>query len=94
MTNPVKVSLNFREAFIMEFSGGPYDTQRHEAPGQLDWPLPEVVFARSRNKKIIENGYYVKEWESKGKARNTTEARGAVYKWREDEQRQEAGDLV
>ena len=80
-----KVTLNLRETFLIEFSGGPYDTMRQEAPGILDWPLPNIIFAQTKRRHIITDGYYEKTWESEGEAKHSEEARGAIYKWREDE---------
>lgn len=80
------MDLHLREVFAIEFSGGPYDTIRYEAPGELDWPLPKIIYAKDDRHKRIKDGHYEKTWESSGEAKNEKEARGAIYKWREDDE--------
>jgi hypothetical protein len=76
--------MKLRETFIMQFSGGLYDTQTHTAPAELDWPLPEIVYAVDEKKNRIDYGRYVKIFESKGDTPSEGEARGAMYEWLED----------
>lgn len=77
--------LHLRELFAIEFSGGPYDTQRLDAPPELDWPLPETILAKDDHNKRITDGYYEKTWESEGEAQEGKTTRGAIYKWREED---------
>lgn len=76
--------MQLRETFIMQFSGGPYDTESHEAPAELDWPLPQEIKARDAKRKMITDGRYVKIFESQSSAQSGQEARGAIYEWKEE----------
>ena len=73
-----------REVFIMQFAGGLYDTKTFTAPPQLDWPLPDTIYALDDKRQKVDTGKYIKTFESSSNAKTADEARGALYEWKED----------
>lgn len=67
------------ESFKFIFEEGPYPESYDVESDQLEWPLPEIVYAQD-----FLTGAYVKYWESSGESKPGVSARGAKYKWDKD----------